>query len=74
MSYGANIYYPCINDERSQKFALEAINKVESSFKKIIKKAYDIPQTLDNKIADKLLGKYSFTEKIKFSQAKIIAR
>ena len=67
MSYGANLYYPNMNDNRTKKFALEGINKIQTCFKKIVKNAFDIPQTLDNNIADNLMGKYSFSEKVKYT-------
>ena len=68
------MYYPNINDNRTEKFALEGIQKIDNCLKQIIKKAYDLPPNLDKKITQNLLGKYSFTEKIRYSTAKIIAR
>ena len=74
MSYGANWYYANMNNARAEKSALEGIEKIDKCVKNIIKNAYDLPLNLDNKITNKLLGKYAYTEKIKYSTAKIIAR
>ena len=74
LSYGANLYYANLNNARAEKYALEGIEKIDRCVKNIVKNAYDLPPNLDNKIANKLLGKYAYTEKIKYSTAKIIAK
>ena len=63
-----------MNNVRAEKSALEGIEKIDKCVKNIIKNAYDLPLNLENKITNKLLGKYAYTEKIKYSTAKIIAR
>ena len=63
-----------MNNARAEKSALEGIEKIDRCVKNIIKNAYDRPSNLDNKITNKLLGKYAYTEKIKYSTDKIIAR
>ena len=63
-----------MNNARAEKAAIEGIEKIDKCVKNIIKNAYDLPSNLENKITNKLLGKYAYTEKIKYSTAKIIAR
>ena len=53
-----------MNNVKAEKYALEGIEKIDRCVKNIIKNAYDLPPNLDNKIANKLLGKYAYTEKI----------
>ena len=74
LNYGATWYYSCVNDKKTEKSALTGLEKIDTCVKNIIKKAYDIPPNLSNMIANKMLGKYAFTEKIKYSTIKIIAR